>query len=156
VIPIQHIHPMIVHFPIALILSVAAVELIGVALGRDVTGRSPLGSLSTSMIVIAALAAATAYYFGDVALTFAESNGFESEVAEVHESLGKLVAISVFVWAIVRVALWWMNVHLSRPLAFVIPAVSIVGAGLVTWTAYYGGQLVFDLGVNVARTTTGA
>lgn len=155
VIPVQHIHPMLVHFPIVLIILVAAVETVSVALGRDVTGRSPLGNLATAMIVLAALAAITTFFFGDIALTFAENGGFESDVAEVHEGLGRFVAISVSVWAVVRLLLWWRNVQLARPLAFLIPLVSIAGAGLVAWTAYYGGQLVFDLGVNVAKAASG-
>lgn len=154
-IPVQHIHPMLVHFPIVLIILVAAVETVSVALGRDVTGRSPVGNLATAMVVLAALAAITTFYFGDIALTFAENGGFESDVAEVHEGLGRLVAISVSVWAVVRLFLWWRNIQLAKPLAFLIPVVSIAGAGLVTWTAYYGGQLVFDLGVNVAKAASG-
>ncbi|MBN9309506.1 MAG: DUF2231 domain-containing protein [Devosia sp.] len=152
---VQHIHPMLVHFPIVLIILVAAVETASVALGRDVTGRSPLGNLATAMIVLAALAAIASFYFGDIALTIAENGGFESDVAEVHEGLGRFVAIVFSVWAIVRVAMWWRNIRLTRPVAFVMPMVSIVGAGLVVWTAYYGGKLVFDLGVNVAKAAGG-
>ncbi len=152
---IQHIHPMLVHFPIVLIILLAGVELVTVALGRDVTGRSPVGNLATAMIVIAALAAVAAFYFGDIALTYAENGGFESDVAEVHEALGKMVAILTSIWAVARLAMWWFNVRMQRPWAFAIPLVSIAGAGLVIWTAYYGGQLVFDLGVNVTKAVTG-
>lgn len=154
-ISVQHIHPMLVHFPIVLIMLVAALELASVVLGRDVTGRSALGNLATGMIILAALAAIAAYFFGDIALTFAESAGFESDVAKVHEGLGKLVALSLSVWAVVRAMLWWRNIQLTRPVAYLIPIVSILGTGLVIWTAYYGGQLVFDLGVNVAKAATG-
>lgn len=154
-IQLQHIHPMLVHFPIVLIILLAATEVVAVALGRDVTGRTSVGSLATGMIVVAALAAVAAFYFGDYALSFAEAGGFESDVAEVHESLGKLVAVLTSVWALVRVVLWWRNIKVKRPLEFVFPLVSIVGAGLVVWTAYYGGLLVFDLGVNVARAAVG-
>ena len=154
-IAVQHIHPMLVHFPIVLIILLAGVELIAVALGRDVTGRSPVGNLAVGMLIIAALAAIAAFYFGDIALTYAEQGGFESDVAEVHESLGKLVAVLVSIWALARVAMWWFNLRLQRPWAFVIPLVSIAGSGLVIWTAYYGGQLVFDLGVNVTKAVAG-
>lgn len=153
-ISIQHIHPMLVHFPIVLIILLAGVELVAVALGRDVTGRSAIGNLSTGMLIIAALAAIAAFYFGDVALTYAENGGFESDVAEIHEGLGRFVAISVTIWAVVRAALWLRNVRLVRPWAFAIPLVSLAGSALVIWTAYYGGQLVFDLGVNVAKAAT--
>jgi len=151
VIAVQHIHPMLVHFPIVLIILLAAIELVAVFLGRDVSGRTPVGNLATGMVVIAALAAVAAFYFGDYALSFAEAGGFESGVAEVHESLGKLVAVAASIWAIVRSVLWLRDVRIVRPLAFVFPLVSVVGAGLIVWTAYYGGLLVFDLGVNVSK-----
>lgn len=154
-IPIQHIHPMLVHFPIVLIFLVAGAETVAVALGGDVTGRTPMGNFATGLIVVAALAAIAAFFFGDIALTYAENGGFESDVAEIHEALGRMVAISVSIWAVVRAAMWWRDTRMARPWAFLIPVVSIAGAGLVTWTAYYGGQLVFDLGVNVAKAAGG-
>ncbi len=150
-IAIQHVHPMIVHFPIVLILLVAAFEIGATFLGRDVTGRTATGNLAVGAIVLAALAAITAFYFGDIALSFAESRGFESDVAEIHEGLGRSFAIAASLWAVLRAILWLRDVRLPRPLAFAMPAVSVAGALLVTYTAYYGGQLVFDLGVNVAR-----
>jgi uncharacterized membrane protein len=146
---------MIVHFPIVLILLVAAFEIGATVLGKDVSGRTATGTLAVSAIVLAAAAAIVAYYFGDIALTFAESNGFESDVAEVHEALGKTVAFAASAWAIIRAILWLRDIRLSRPLVYLLPVVSVVGAGLVTWTAYYGGQLVFDLGVNVTKAAVG-
>lgn len=154
-IPIQHIHPMVVHFPIVIVFLVAGFEVLATATGRTVTGRTASGNFAVGMLVIAGLAAIAAYYFGDAALTYAESGGFESDVAEIHESLGKLVAISVSIWAVIRAFLWWRDIRIERPFAFAFPLVSIAGAGLITWTAYYGGQLVFDLGVNVTKAAVG-
>ena len=45
---------------------------------------------------------------------------------------------------------------MSSPLAYAFPVVAIGFSGLVAYTAYFGGQLVFDLGVNVAKATAGA
>ncbi len=146
---------MIVHFPIVLVFLVAGFELIATAMGRSVTGRTVSGNFSVGLLVLAAGAAVVAYYFGDLALSYAEANGFESEVAETHETLGKYVASSLSIWALVRAVLWWRNITIARPLAFVVPAVSILGAALISWTAYFGGQLVFDLGVNVAKSAGG-
>jgi uncharacterized membrane protein len=155
VVPLQHLHPMIVHFPIVLVFLVASFELIATALGRNVTGRTASGNFAVGLLVLAAGAAIVAYYFGDIALSYAEAHGFESSVAETHETLGKYVALSLAIWALVRAVLWWRKVAIAGPTAFVIPAISILAVGLVSWTAYYGGQLVFDLGVNVAKSAGG-
>lgn len=154
-VPIQHMHPMMVHFPIVLVYLVAGFELIAVTLGRTVTGRTASGNLAVGLLALAAVAAVVAFYLGDVALSFAEAGGFESDIAEIHETLGKYVAISLVVWALVRGVLWWRNIQVARPVAYVFPVISLAGAALVTWTAYYGGQLVFDLGVNVSKAVTG-
>lgn len=155
-IPIQHLHPMIVHFPIVLVLLVAAFELVATLMGKTVTGRTASGNLAVGAIVLAALASIVAIYLGDVALSYAEAAGFESGIAEIHESLGKVVAIAASIWALLRVILWWRDVRLTRPLAYLMPVVSIAGSVLIAWTAYFGGQLVFDLGVNVAKAASGA
>jgi uncharacterized membrane protein len=85
---LEHVHPMLVHFPIVFFLTLAVVDTIATVRGRPVTGRSSLGHASTGLAVLAALFAIAAFLFGDMALEFAESNGFASEVAELHEHLG--------------------------------------------------------------------
>src|SRR5664279_54422 len=101
-IPTEHIHPMIVHFPIVFFLTLAAFDIVAVARRADVTGRSAAGNVSVGLAVLAGLAAVVAYYFGGVALDMAESHGFHSNVAETHESLGQLTTVTFLLWAAVR------------------------------------------------------
>lgn len=146
---------MIVHFPIVLIFLVAGFEVVAMATSHTVTGRTASGNLAVGLLTLAAISAIAAFFLGDFALSYAEANGFESDVAEVHETLGRFVMIGLSLWALIRIGLWWRDVRIAAPLGYLVPLVSILGAGLVTWTAYYGGQLVFDLGVNVAKVSTG-
>jgi uncharacterized membrane protein len=150
-IPVQHIHPMIVHFPIVFIFCLAAFDVLATFSGRSVVGRSVAGNISTSLSALAAASAVIAMIFGGMALDFAESSGFHSEIAEMHEGLGETTAIVLSVWAVIRLFFWWRNKTISRPLAYVFPLVAVLCVCLVTATAFYGGQLVFDLGVNVTR-----
>ena len=149
--PIQHIHPMLVHFPIVLVYLLAAFELVATLMGRTVTGRTASGNVATGLAILSGISAVAAFYFGGVALDYAEAGGFSSDIAEIHEGLGEKVAIVLGIWAMIRAALWWFKVEIKAPLAFVFPLVAIATALLVTFTAYYGGQLVFDLGVNVTK-----
>jgi uncharacterized membrane protein len=119
--------------------------------GAPVTGRTTVGSISTSLAVVAAISAILTVIFGGMALDFAESAGFSSDIAEIHEGLGEAVAVTLTVWALLRIALWWRNTHLKGALAMAMPLTAIAAVCLVTATAYYGGQLVYDLGVNVAK-----
>lgn len=148
---LEHIHPMLVHFPIVFFLTLAVVDTIATLRGAPVTGRSGLGHASTGLAVLAALFAVASFLFGDMALEFAESNGFSSEVAEMHEHLGMASAAAFAVWAVVRLIAWWRNASWRGSRAFGLVLVELAGAVLVVATAYYGGQLVYGLGVNVKQ-----
>jgi uncharacterized membrane protein len=150
-IPIQHIHPMVVHFPIVLIILMAAVDTFASFRGISVTGRTTAGNLSVSLSLMTGVFAIAAFIFGGYALNVAESGGFHSDVAEMHESLGEAVAIVTSIYAAFRAAMWLKDIRLKGPLSFALPIMGIAGCVLVAATAYFGGQLVYELGVNVAK-----
>src|SRR5262245_50131801 len=89
---IAHIHPMLVHFPIVFFLTLAALDTVATLRGVPVTGRGGIGNVSTGLALLAGLFAIATYIFGDMALEFAEANGFHNDVAEVHEHLGGATA----------------------------------------------------------------
>jgi uncharacterized membrane protein len=151
----QHIHPMLVHFPIVFFMTLAAVDLIGALRGANVTGRGAWGTVSTWLAVLAGASAVASWIFGGIALDYAEKGGFHSDIAETHEGLGTTTAIIFAVWALIRVFGWWRDMRGGRGLQAVVAILEIAGALLVIVTAYYGGQLVYDLGVNVMRPAGG-
>ncbi|TGV51006.1 hypothetical protein EN784_52055 [bacterium M00.F.Ca.ET.141.01.1.1] len=150
-IPIQHIHPILVHFPIVLIYMLVAIDLVALVGGSAVTKRSGAGTISTFVALSAGVFAIGTWFFGGLALDHAEAAGFSSDIAEIHESLGGITAFAFLVWGIVRFALWMRNRDM-RAVTIAIPLIEVCGAFLVTATAYYGGLLVYELGVNVAKT----
>ena len=152
---IQYIHPIVVHFPIVLIILLAGFDLIAALRGAAISGRTTAGHIAASFAVLAGLSALTAAFFGDIALEHAEAGGFSSGIAEIHEHFGEIAAVALAGWALIRVFFWWRDIRLSGGGALVTALISIAGAALVTTTAYYGGQLVYDLGVNVLKTTAG-
>jgi uncharacterized membrane protein len=148
---IQHIHPILIHFPIVFFITLAAVDLVASVRGKFISGRGALGSLSLGLALAAGAFAVAAYFFGDMALDVAESGGFHSDIAETHEALGEATAAAFAIWALIRLGLWWRDTRLAGAGAFIVSLVEVAGAALVVTTAYYGGQLVYDLGVNVAH-----
>ncbi len=131
--PIQHIHPIFVHFPIVIIFTVTLIDFIGLSRRQDMTVRSGAGTISTGLAVAA---------------------GLFSPVAEMHEGLGGVTALAFFIWGIVRLGLWVRNRGIGS-VAVAVPVIELAGSVLVTVTAYYGGILVYDLGVNVAKGVVG-
>jgi uncharacterized membrane protein len=151
VIPIQHIHPMLVHFPIVIIFGLAVFDVIATLRGYSITGRNTAGNFSTGLAVFAAVFSVATFYFGGLALDIAEAGGFHSDVAEIHESLGEMVAIATSIYAVLRVGLWVGDIRIQNIASYIFPVAAIAGSALVAATAFYGGQLVYDLGVNVAK-----
>ncbi|MFA6156549.1 DUF2231 domain-containing protein, partial [Mesorhizobium sp.] len=149
-----HIHPIFVHFPIVLIFTVTLIDIIGLSQREDMTVRTGVGTISTGLAVAAGLFAIVTWYLGGLALDVAESGGFSSPVAETHEGLGGVTALAFFIWGIVRLGLWVRNRGIGS-IAVAVPLIELAGSVLVTVTAYYGGILVYDLGVNVAKGVVG-
>lgn len=153
-LPVQEIHPILVHFPIVLIYMLLVLDLVALSRHRDVTVKTDTGTISTFIALSAGLLATVTWYFGGLALNVAESGGFHSDVAEIHEGLGGTTAFAFLAWGVIRLGLWLRNRSLGR-FAASVPLIELIGAGLITVTAYYGGQLVYDLGVNVAKASAG-
>jgi uncharacterized membrane protein len=150
-VPIQHIHPMLVHFPIVLIVLLAGTELVAAFRGATVMGRTAMGNVSTGLVVLLAISSVAAYYFGGIALDVAEAGGFHSDIAETHEGLGEMVAALTVVYALIRAGLWWRDTRITGLTTIAAASVAIMGLALISSTAFYGGQLVYDLGVNVQK-----
>jgi uncharacterized membrane protein len=155
VIAIQDIHPMLVHFPIVFFLTLAAFDVIAVLRGVNVTGRSTVGAISAGLAVLAGVFAVVTFVFGDMALEVAQAAGLPETAAETHEGLGTVTAIAFVVWALVRAFAWWRNFRGSRAAEGGVALVEVAGALLVIATAYFGGELVYSLGVNVAHAAGG-
>lgn len=153
-IEIQHIHPILVHFPIVLIYTLVVIDLVALASSNAVTRRSGVGTISTFVALAAGVFAIGTWFYGGLALDHAEAAGFSSDIAETHESLGGITAFTFLIWGSIRLALWFRNRELG-PVAIAVPVIESAGAVLVTTTAYYGGLLVYELGVNVAKTAIG-
>src|SRR4051794_13344923 len=110
---VQHIHPILVHFPIVFFISLAAIDLFAATRGQTIGGRGALGNLSLGLALAAGVFAIAAYFMGDAALEFAESGGFHSDIAEIHEALGEATAAAFAIWALIRLGLWWRDLRLT-------------------------------------------
>ncbi len=150
-LPIEQIHPVVVHFPIVFFLSLAALDAVALLRSVPIDGRGCLANLSAGLAVLAGAAAVAAYAFGDAALDVAISRGVPELRLETHEGFGTTTAALLAAWGLLRGLVWWRRVALGRGRTAAVVAVQAALAVLLVATAYYGGQLVYELGVNVAR-----
>ena len=118
---------------------------------RPINPRRRRKSVFETLAVLAALFALATYAFGDMALEIAESTGWSSETAEIHEHLGMATTAFLVVWALLRLFVWLRKTALPGWARGLLPVVELGGAAAVLATAFFGGQLVYALGVNVAH-----
>lgn len=148
--PLEHIHPMIVHFPIVLVVLALLADLANLL--RPASSESPRNTLSGAGTLLAAGAGAmalVAFFLGDMAYDIALDKGIPEDLLETHEGWGTMTAFIVAAIAVVRVVMWWLQKPRAgayRATALVLSLASVV---LVLGTAYFGGDLVYNHGVNV-------
>ena len=143
-----NIHPLLVHFPIALLCAAAAVDVVGCAFRRNRTLRH----LATLLYVLGTGGAIAAYVTGRAASQTTWFPGMAQAVLGEHWN-----------WALRTV--WFFGVVTMARLVFLRPSrrdpgpsivatfalVGLVGIGLLIETGDRGGRLVFQHGVGTAR-----
>jgi len=130
------LHPAVVHYPIAL-GTIGSLVLLAYAILR----RDWLRWFGPILLTIALAGAGAAYFSGESASDRAEHAGVPDKEIDQHESLaiwsiGALALSTLLAWATIagRRGVW-----VAAPLA-------VAAAGLILWTAHYGGRLVFIYG----------
>jgi uncharacterized membrane protein len=133
----SHLHPMIVHFPIALLLVAFLSDLAGIIFKRDFFTKAGL-----FMMLLGTAGLIAAYLSGDFASEGLTEAGPLKMAIERHEDAAELtlwimiatVAIRLGLIAFRRYAGAWRWIPL---------AIFLVGVLSVARTGYYGGELVF-------------
>lgn len=148
--PIEQFHPLVVHFPIVFMLSLAVFDATLVARGVTIGGRGGVADISAGLAGLAGIAAAVAFIFGNLALDVAIAAGTPVSLLETHEDLGHVTVLVLLAWAFLRGILWWRKASLTKHRALLIVVAELGMAVLIVATAYFGGQLVYEFGIGVA------
>jgi uncharacterized membrane protein len=143
----QNFHPLLVHFPIALLLLAALLELL-----RLVTRRPHF-----------APAAGWFLYLGALAAVFAAGSGWLAEqtvapVAAAHEELEKHEKFGYVTLGVAAALVFWRVATGRRggPRPRWLYTLTLLAlAGLVALTAHEGGELVYQHGVGTRITAPG-
>lgn len=136
------IHPMLVHFPIALLSASVFFDLLGQRWRRD---ECRIASFSTLVLGLAGAVVSVAS--GALAEEAVEHrSGIPEQVLELHETLG-FSTFWIFAGLLGLRAATWVGWITERPLVSV--GLGLAGVAVLFVASYYGGSLVYDYGAGV-------
>jgi uncharacterized membrane protein len=152
-VPIYLIHPIAVHFPIVLFILVFVFDAIIIARGGDLAARATLPTTAFWLTWAAALSALVAAIFGSYAFAHAEHAGFPTEHIAEHAGFGN-VTVAIFVVLVILLSfLRWRKISLTGMRGGIFTSAVLIGVVSIGLTAYHGGHLVYELGINVRGVT---
>lgn len=135
------LHPMLVHFPIALFVTSVLFDAVSMRWHRECLREGSLGLLVVGLI--GGIGAAIA---GDAAEEAAEQAGIAESLIETHETLA-LITLGIF-----GILLLWRlfvrNRFSPRSLAIYL-GIAVIGLGTLSATGHFGGNLVYKHGAGV-------
>lgn len=135
------IHPMLVHFPIALLSAAVFFDLLGKKWRPE---ECRIAGLYT--LVLGFAGAALSVISGALAEDAAEHSGVPERAIEIHEMLG-FATFWIFAGLLgLRVVIWLDWIQERR---LVTALLGIVGVLVMLVASYYGGSLVYDYGAGV-------
>ncbi len=139
-----NLHPLVVHFPIALLFAAAAVDLAGLLM----PGSRPLRDTSTWLYIAGAATAVLAYFTG---YTAAETMGSIADVEALVDAHADRAFVATWLFAFFASLRLAMSYVLRPPRALRIGAfaVALVGLGALVQAALHGARLVFEQGLGV-------
>lgn len=135
-IRLEQIHPIVVHLPVSLLPLAVGADLLGSA-----TENKSLCSFARKTIAVAAAGAVASAVTGLIAGEEVNVEGASRDKLMTHRNLNALVTIATSWMAI------WRSKR-SRPSTSYLLA-GIASVGTLAYTAYLGGQLVYETGVGV-------
>lgn len=136
-ISLTHVHPMLVHFPIALVVVGFAFDLASLILKKE-TCLSKAGFYLLLGGTLSALLAVLAGVF----LT-SEMSGSAGEVKETHEMFAWITLAILTLTSVIRIYILVKNKEKTnlKWLAFFLYALAVISVSL---TGFYGGTLVYN------------
>ncbi|HEY5591398.1 MAG TPA: DUF2231 domain-containing protein [Paludibacter sp.] len=133
----SHLHPMLVHFPIALVAIGFLAEFAFLLFKKEVC----LTKIGFYLLVIGTLTACATWLSGD--LFTSEMSGAAGEIRETHELLATITVVLLIATLVLRSALLFKKSENTKlnTLAFVLYGLAALS---VSATGFFGGTLVYN------------
>jgi uncharacterized membrane protein len=140
------VHPIVVHFPIALLFTAVFFEIFGFWAQRESYRQFGLWLLILGLI--SGIIASAAGFWGEEAVVAA---GVPEKAVDRHESLA---VITLVVFALLLFFRWRVGDRWSVRNRTVYVILAVLGVLLLGTTGYFGGDLVYRYGAGVQKQAT--
>ena len=135
----ENLHPLFVHFPVALLLAAFFVETLALFFKQSSWHR-----VSLWMLGFGALGAVGAVLTGRMAKETAKHSYEIEEIMELHEKLGYAVlGIALFV----VVCRLFLRDRLGKRTRWIAWSLLAAACGIMAYSAHLGGRMVYEFGV---------
>ena len=135
----ESLHPMVIHFPIALLMAAFLVETLALVIRQPAWHRLALWNL-----VLGTLGTAVAVVTGRQAMAVAKHSYQIHQVMELHERLGYVVlglTTLITVWRL------FLRDRFNRRGRLIPWAILGMVCGIIAFSAHLGGRMVYEFGV---------
>jgi uncharacterized membrane protein len=136
-IPTTHLHPMLVHFPIALLTFGFLAEVISLFFKKEPC----LSKVGFYLLIATALTAPVAWLAG-IFFT-GDMTGAAGNIKEIHALFALITVVLVFVNLIFRIYMKTSKKEESKP-KWIYFAIYFISFITVSITGYFGGTLVYN------------
>jgi uncharacterized membrane protein len=139
-----NLHPLVIHFPIALLVAGAFIELLAALFRR----HEWLASTATMLFGLGAAGAIVACVSGQQALDTVLMPGMAHPIVESHRTWALVTTFYFSILALVRLAVG-LRGALSTRYRVILLVAALLGVAGLQQTAERGGRLVYEQGVGV-------
>ncbi len=143
---IAELHPKVVHFPVALLITYTLFEILGAFLKREFISKAALVILFLG-IITAVLAVLTGNQADQLARSLAEKGAaYPKDLIEQHELFATLTIWYFFALMILR-TYFVIKKKFENKVKYLFAVLAIIGSVFVYKAGDYGGELVYKHGI---------
>jgi uncharacterized membrane protein len=147
---IELVHPLVVHFPIALLIFGTVAWIVGRFAGSD-SKLAYLVPAGRTALLVGTVFAWIAIYTGVLANREVARTLCDPRVKHAHEDYAYLVSYLFSGALVVELSTIFLQLkaHLKRGILVLVGVALLTGCGLLGYTSHKGGQLVYQQGAAV-------